>query len=713
MDDDIKKIGKYDIVSQVGSGAMGVVYKGLDPIINRHVAIKTLSWRGTDSEGEQLAARFRQEAQAAGRLNHPGIVSVYEYGEDGDVAYIAMELVEGYTLTELAEHNIRLTIEDVWNLMLKVLDALHYAHGKGVIHRDIKPSNIMRTASGEVKIADFGIARIESSELTQFGTVIGTPGYMSPEQLLGQRVDHRSDIFSCGILFYELLTGESAFSGTNITSTIYKVVHTELPPASKLCPTVPEPIDAVLAKALAKNPEYRFSSAQEFAQAIKSVFLGENKTAAAEFATDPDSEKTLIQPPKAQTSDPIQAMFGTNGGPETNLNTALKENPVQMLGSAPGVGPGVNPAVDQFPHDPYEKLKPSEPRRTQAKRKKSVIIGLSVLVLGALVASALIWLPAVDDSGRGSAPPERASSPATSDDSPEPVAPPVAGSPAVTPSYTAGAQFRDCQTCPQMIVLPQGSFTQGSPHSEPGRQPDEGPQHTVHIDYPLAVGQYEVTRRQFAQFVSETRYESAGCSTYDGSWDMRDDRNWQAPGFDQHDSEPVTCVSWVDARKYVDWLARKTGKNYRLLSSAEWEYVARAGTQTARSWGDDPDTACWLTNVADQATRDHYPGWEIHNCMDGYLYTAPAEAFKSNGFGVYATLGNVFEWVEDCWNDSYRGAPDDGSAWTQGDCTRRLLRGGSWYSQPQYVRSAFRNHFDRNSRASTFGIRVARELPSG
>ena len=180
MADNIKKIGKYAIESEIGRGAMGEVYKGLDPVINRHVAIKAFYRRGDDSVGNELAARFRQEAQAAGRLNHPGIVSVYEYGEDGDLAFIAMELVEGHTLAELIKQQIHLNFEEGSNILVKVLEALQYAHSKGVVHRDIKPSNIMRTDSGDVKITDFGIARIDSSELTQTGTVIGTPGYMSP-----------------------------------------------------------------------------------------------------------------------------------------------------------------------------------------------------------------------------------------------------------------------------------------------------------------------------------------------------------------------------------------------------------------------------------------------------------------------------------------------------------------------------------------------------
>ena len=670
MADNIKKIGKYAIESEIGRGAMGEVYKGLDEVINRHVAIKAFYRRGDDSVGNELAARFRQEAQAAGRLNHPGIVSVYEYGEDGDLAFIAMELVEGHTLAELIKQQIHLSFEEVSNLAIKMLEALQYAHSKGVVHRDIKPSNIMRTDSGDVKITDFGIARIESSELTQTGTVIGTPGYMSPEQLMGRRVDHRSDIFSCGVLLYELLTGESAFSATNPTTTMYKVVHTELPPASKICPTVPASFDPVLAKALTKNPEDRFASAQEFAQAIKAIIQGDNQTAAVGSNAESVDDKTVVRPPPTPP--------GATTPPPTRLQ--------------PAKGPA-----------------------SHSKSRWLYLLGAGMLVLVVVGISALIWLPRLLYGTDGeSVATEIASLPAESEASQQPVAPPVITPEPVTPAYRAGNRFKDCATCPDMVVVPRGAFTQGSPASEPGRESNEGPQHSVRVDYSLAVGQFEVTRRQFAQFVSDADYALQGCTIYEeDGWKPRNDRDWQSPGFDQDESEPVTCVSWEDARRYTDWLAKKTGKDYRLLSDSEWEYIARAGTDTARSWGNDPEFACLLTNIADQAAQDKYPGWEIHDCMDGYVHTAPVEDSKPNEFGVYGTLGNVFEWVEDCWNDNYQGAPNDGSAWTEGDCTKRSLRGGSWFSQPKYVRSAFRNHFNADARASTFGFRVARELPSG
>jgi formylglycine-generating enzyme required for sulfatase activity len=278
--------------------------------------------------------------------------------------------------------------------------------------------------------------------------------------------------------------------------------------------------------------------------------------------------------------------------------------------------------------------------------------------------------------------------------------------------FAVGTAFVDCPGCPEMVVTPAGDFYQGSPEGESGRETSEGPQHAVRIAYPLAVGKYELSRGEFAQFVRDTKRNMNGCWSYGGKWESRKDRNWLSPGFSQDDKHPATCLSWVDARDYVDWLSTKTGKPYRLMSSSEWEYIARAGTDSARTWGNDPSDACNWANVADRSTEETYPGWAVHTCMDKYVHTAPVDATQPNAFRIYGMLGNVFEWVEDCYRDGYDGAPDDGSAVTTGNCSERVLRGGSWYSRPEYVRSAFLNHFNRNMRSSTFGVRIARDLRS-
>lgn len=282
---------------------------------------------------------------------------------------------------------------------------------------------------------------------------------------------------------------------------------------------------------------------------------------------------------------------------------------------------------------------------------------------------------------------------------------------------TSGSTFKECDECPEMVVIPSGSFFMGSPNDEAGRSDAEGPVHRVKIAAPFALGKTHVTRGQFAAFVAATGY-AAGSACYvfeEGRWIRREGRNWRDPGFRQEDNHPAVCINWDDARAYADWLSRKTGKTYRLPSEAELEYAIRGGTTMARWWGDSADDACQYANVADQTARKQVSGasgWAIHNCQDGYGYTAPVGSFKINGFGLYDMLGNAWQWTEDCWNKDHHGAPTDGSPRTTGECGKRVLRGGSWASKPATARSAYRLWcWDCGDRINFNGFRVARMLP--
>ena len=258
--------------------------------------------------------------------------------------------------------------------------------------------------------------------------------------------------------------------------------------------------------------------------------------------------------------------------------------------------------------------------------------------------------------------------------------------------FEVGKVFADCDHCPEMVVVPAGRFTMGSPSSEEGRFNNEGPQHEVAFDSPFAVGVYEVTRGEFARFVSATgRSTGNSCWTFeDGERKERSGRSWRSPGFSQSDMHPAVCVSWDDAQAYASWLSRETGESYRLLSEAEWEYVARAGTGTARYWGASASGQCRYANGADAGSG---LDWAT-DCDDGYARTSPVGIFDPNGFGLHDVLGNAWEWIEDCWHENYARAPRDGRAWLEsngGECSRRVLRGGSWGSQPEDLRAANRS----------------------
>jgi tRNA A-37 threonylcarbamoyl transferase component Bud32 len=296
----VETLGKYELRQVLGKGAMGTVYEGFDPIIHRKLAIKTVRLPDAeDAEAQDELARFKREAQAAGRLSHPNIVGVFDYGETPEIAYIVMEFVDGTTLKHVVDKKERFELAEIVRLMDGLMAGLQYSHDRGVVHRDIKPANIMLTSAGEVKIADFGIARIESSSMTQAGTMLGTPSYMSPEQFMGQTVDLRTDIYSSGVMLYQLLTGEKPFEG-GLTAIMHKVLNTEPPPPSALSVTVPHGFDAVVKKAMAKRPEDRFASATEFAAALREAFAAKAAPVAPNFGLGAgdfgDGDATMIAP---------------------------------------------------------------------------------------------------------------------------------------------------------------------------------------------------------------------------------------------------------------------------------------------------------------------------------------------------------------------------------------------------------------------------------
>ena len=267
-----QRLGKYLVSHLLGEGAMGVVYKAIDPDIHRAVAIKAIRapLLAPDAQDISATARFRTEAQAAGRLSHPNIVSVYEYGETPDQHYIAMEYVDGTSLQELVSRGDRLPLDDALSVMVQLLDALACAHEQGVWHRDIKPANLMLTPEGRLKVTDFGIARIDTADRTHRTTVLGSPGYMAPERYTDEAPDRRVDLFSSGVLLYELLTGRPPFRGPAGT-VMYQVMHVEpaAPSTLQVQPAVPAQFDAVVARAMAKRADDRYADAAQMRAALR------------------------------------------------------------------------------------------------------------------------------------------------------------------------------------------------------------------------------------------------------------------------------------------------------------------------------------------------------------------------------------------------------------------------------------------------------------
>ncbi len=270
MAEALTKAGRYLIVGELGRGSMGVVYKGFDPIIGRTVAIKTMLPQGvSQQEFEEYKARFQREAQAAGVLAHPNIITVYDFGEDNGVLYLAMEFLEGKSLEAVVQEQNILSIETILPIYDQVCGALDHAHQHKIVHRDVKPANIMILQSGLVKVTDFGIAKMMSMGMTQAGQVLGTPNYMSPEQVKGRSIDGRSDIFALGVILYELVTGEKPFGGLNITTVIYKIINENPIPPRELDASIHAGLSYVITKALAKNVDERYQTCAELAQDLR------------------------------------------------------------------------------------------------------------------------------------------------------------------------------------------------------------------------------------------------------------------------------------------------------------------------------------------------------------------------------------------------------------------------------------------------------------
>lgn len=588
--------GRFKLIESLGQGGMSAVFKAIDlRKIETHssdpyVAVKLLTIPSSGF-GQSLTL-LQAEAQKLQSLPHPNIVRVIDCDRDGRTVFMTMEYLTGEPLKRrlLAPDFKGMPPAEAERIIESIGSALEFAHRNDIIHGDLKPGNIIITTKGEVKVIDFGIARVMTRSQAghaddHLGVAGLTPLYASPEMLTYQGPDPRDDVYALACIAHELLTGQHPFDERS----------------------------ALEARDAGMRPARR----KEFTRgAFKAITHG------LEF------DRAKRTPTVAEFLDEFRSKRGT------------------------------------------------------VVRWTAFLGGLVALVLAVSLYFALHGRV-----GGVSAP----------------------GASAVT-TLSSGEIFRDCPTCPLMKVLPPGRFMQGSAADDPEAQAFEQPQHPVAIGYPLGMGVYEVTVAEFREFVDATRRKITGCTVYDGSWHERPDLNWSDVGYPQTSTHPVACVSWRDALDYTTWLSQKTGQRYRLASASEWEYAARAGSDARRPWVTDAEAACKSANVADISAGQRYPGWKVHPCNDGYVYSAPVGSFAANGFGLYDMLGNVFEWVQDCWHSDYRGSPSDGSAWLTGDCSQHDMRGGSWFTAPASVSAAARNRFEEGYRSNSVGFRLVREI---
>src|SRR5687768_5009588 len=380
---ELKTLGRYNIERVLGKGAMGVVYEGIDPKLNRRVAIKTILKSHLDPDtAKDYSMRFSREAQAVARLNHPHIVQVYDFAEEGDVAYLVMEFIRGKELKHFFDAAERFDIKEAVRIMCELLDALEFAHNAGIIHRDIKPANVMLDAQARTKLTDFGVARVTDNdrtqaERTQAGTMVGTPAYMSPEQITGGSIDKRTDVFSAGIILYQFLTGEKPFTGGGAWTIAKKIIQEDPPLPSSLNNAVTPYFDAVVNKALSKAAETRYQSAKDFGVALKRALQGQGEA-------DDDTDKTVVGEmtlaPAARSPQPRPSAAVGSGGTQTGTQAGSQEVELEFWRA---IKDGNDPDdfelyVQQFPTGIYAalakrkiaKLRGAAPDETSAEAKK-------------------------------------------------------------------------------------------------------------------------------------------------------------------------------------------------------------------------------------------------------------------------------------------------------------------------------------------------------
>lgn len=703
-------MGPYRLINEIGKGGMAIVWKAYHAAMDRYVAIKMLPFQF--AQREEFLTRFRQEAKVIAKLEHPHILPVYDYGESEDIPYLVMRLLEAGTLTERIQAGT-LGLAEIDRIFTQLADALAYAHEKGVIHRDIKPSNAMLDTRGEMFLTDFGIAKIVEGAVahTATGTITGTPEYMSPEQAQGLKIDQRTDIYSLGVVLYEMLTGQVPYHAETPIAVILKKIQDPLPPPSLVNPDIPDPLEPVLLKALTKDPADRFASMNDF--------LAAWKKAVAECTPTQQMQQEAVLAAKKAESLKRPSYPGIPAGTRAPVSAGAVGKP---LGEKAAQG---------------EKAAP-QPKKSGAVPWAWIFggAGLMIILCGVLAGGAVLLrvmrnrsLPARTQyvlaaaprpSDTGEAPTMAASlgesllpseTPAVQSLPPtQTLAPLPTDIPA--PSQTPQPTERQTHIVDAkgllMVLVPAGAFPMGSHLDEimafcPGRNQgkqcnsdnysDEAGVHTVMLDE-FYIDQYEVTNQAYAACV-----RANGCdSPRDNSLGTQD-FYYGNPKFDNY---PVVHVSWNDAQKYCNW------RGGRLPTEVEWEKAAKGTQQRFFPWGND-----FRGNVANLCDVNCTGDTSNNSVNDGYPYTSPVGSFEKgkSPYGAYDMAGNVWEWVQDWYDKAYYSTQPENALNPTGPASGegRVLRGGSWISNIFNVRTTLRLNYKPDFQAAQIGFRCVRE----
>ena len=653
-----KSIGRFHITEQLGRGGMAIVYKAYDTHLEREVAIKLIRKEAFSPDAlERVLKRFDREAKALARLSHTNIINIHDYGNYQGSPYLVMEYMPGGSLKDILDNPMK--AREAARLLAPVAKALAHSHQEGIIHRDIKPSNILIDKNGAPKLTDFGIARIldasDEAALTGTGVGVGTPEYMTPEQGLGKEVDRRTDVYSLGVVFFEMVTGEKPYEADTPLAVVVKHIHDALPSPTSISPGLPKQIEQAIFKAMAKNPENRFQDMNTFALALDQIDQG--------FAGKLDDDLT-------------QDEFDLRGDIGENKTPHRRSRIPWIIGGSIAIII-VLAGIILFLSD------------------TSIIPGVKSTSLQDTI-TANVPTPLVDTLTNTVGP--------TSTSTATPLPP----SPTAPPLGIGFTQVSDIDGM-EMVYIPAGSFEMGSNETT-----DEQPIHDVYLDA-YWIDQTEVTNAMFSEFTAATGYQTdadlSGKSRvyiYGEGWQLVEGASWQFPRGPSSNisglgDRPVAHISWNDALAYCVWAGRQ------LPTEAQWEKAARGKDGRIYPWGNQ-ELAGNLLNFADKRLDTD---WVDVDVDDGYTASAPVGSYPDGAspYGVLDMAGNVWEWVVDYYAaDYYNNSPESNP---QGPTSGFLhvIRGGSWSSDfgGLGLRSTKRGYGNPDDTWQSYGFRCAQD----
>ncbi|NUO79362.1 SUMF1/EgtB/PvdO family nonheme iron enzyme [candidate division KSB1 bacterium] len=758
---------KYRLISKLGEGGMGSVFRARRMFIDDFVAIKFM--RPEVVANEDIRQRFYHEARVAARMQHPNVVAVYDFGETAEgLAYLVMEFLEGQSLGELLHGQGPLELEQVLELGIQICEALTCMLENNVIHRDLKPDNIMLVPDNQsgwmVKVVDFGVAKILESDyqLTRVQARIGSPVYSSPEQYLGKYVDHRTDLYGLGVIFYECLTGHVPFEALTQNELLAAIVH-------KMPQRLDEKIDGfttlmadLVQWLLAKDPNDRPHDATEVSRCLQTLRDGKKSLLLYEDKRRVETRKDANVPVKAvRSKEPSQSRNKNEAAPRKNVGS-----------KSPRLSPGLANVTPIF--------RPRSVRRRIKRKIKSLARPL-VFIFAATTAVVLGWwwwsgMPAIQDFApvaaiysffpQKSAPlktrmtvpaPTNArldtagtqqtaalmlptngrqvpfdslsqkvvnkSTLATAARTSERIVPVRAETrKVVTNRNAAGMKPQPARRPANEIALPanmvfvkDSSYQRGDIFGDGAS--NERPVHWVRLNG-FYISKFEVTNEEYLAFVTATKanlpeWMDPASKYY---YQSGNDNFYKKLGAALYDPKhPVVGISWNDAKKYCEWLSQKGPWQYRLPTEAEWEAAARGGRSRLKySWGEGAPQPGKGGNIADESLKEVLPNlsmiWRAYN--DTYTYTAPVGKFGANAFGLYDMTGNVWEWCSDWFGTNEYEKRDGNNPMGPSNGTEKVIRGGSWSDTPDKLRLSYRRGVPPTFRSNNLGFRVVAVAPA-